>query len=223
MEVELRHSEARFRNLCMQAPVMLMAFEPNGRVRDVSNYWLQTMGYERDEVVGQEGWSFITPESQERLRAAIDENQRNNETVIKNLPLREIKKDGTTIEVLATSVAEIGDAGEERGAICVQVNLTDLQRAEAALRESEERYRALVEHAPEAIMVIDVDKGLFVDANAHAEKLFGYSREKATKLMLEVHQEGKSAVAHGTREKCETDVSRLHAAGLWATMERDSP
>lgn len=54
------------------------------------------------------------------------------------------------------------------------------------------------------------------------QKLFGYSREKATKLMLEVHQEGKSVVAHGTREKCETDVSRLHAHGLWATMERDS-
>src|SRR5690349_22040134 len=53
------------------------------------------------------------------------------------------------------------------------------------------------------------------------QKVFGYSREKATKLMLEVHHDGKSAVAHGTREKAETDVARLHAYGLWATMERD--
>ena len=53
------------------------------------------------------------------------------------------------------------------------------------------------------------------------QKLFGYSREKATRLMLEVHLEGKSAVAHGTREKAEIDVARLHAHGLWATMERD--
>ena len=54
------------------------------------------------------------------------------------------------------------------------------------------------------------------------QKLFGYSRKKATKLMLEVHNDGKSVVAHGTREKAEGDVARLHAHGLWATMERDS-
>jgi len=53
------------------------------------------------------------------------------------------------------------------------------------------------------------------------QKLFGYSREKATKLMLDVHHKGKAAVSSGTREKAETDVSRLHAHGLWATMQRD--
>jgi ATP-dependent Clp protease adaptor protein ClpS len=53
------------------------------------------------------------------------------------------------------------------------------------------------------------------------QKLFGYSREKATKLMLDVHQKGKAAVSHGTKEKCEFDVSRLHAHGLWATMQKD--
>jgi len=54
------------------------------------------------------------------------------------------------------------------------------------------------------------------------QKVFGYSREKATKLMLEVHHDGKSVVSHGTREKAEIDVARLHSHGLWATMERDS-
>ena len=53
------------------------------------------------------------------------------------------------------------------------------------------------------------------------QKLFGYDREKAEKLMLQVHHEGKAAVSTGTREKAESDVSRLHAAGLWATMQQD--
>jgi ATP-dependent Clp protease adaptor protein ClpS len=53
------------------------------------------------------------------------------------------------------------------------------------------------------------------------QKLFGYSREKATHLMYQVHHEGKAVVASGTREKCEIDVARLHAHGLWATMEHD--
>jgi ATP-dependent Clp protease adaptor protein ClpS len=53
------------------------------------------------------------------------------------------------------------------------------------------------------------------------QKLFGYSRDKATKLMLDVHHKGRAAVSHGAREKCEFDVSRLHAHGLWATMQKD--
>jgi ATP-dependent Clp protease adaptor protein ClpS len=53
------------------------------------------------------------------------------------------------------------------------------------------------------------------------QKLFGYPKEKATKLMLDVHHKGKAAVSSGNREKAETDVARLHAHGLWATMERD--
>ena len=54
------------------------------------------------------------------------------------------------------------------------------------------------------------------------QKLFGYSRKKATKLMRQVHEEGKAAVADGTREECEANVARLHAHGLWATMEHPS-
>jgi ATP-dependent Clp protease adaptor protein ClpS len=53
------------------------------------------------------------------------------------------------------------------------------------------------------------------------QRLFGYNRAKAEKLMLQVHHEGKAAVSTGTREKAEHDVSRLHAAGLWATMHQD--
>ena len=53
------------------------------------------------------------------------------------------------------------------------------------------------------------------------QKLFGYSRAKATQLMLQVHNEGKAVVSSGTREKAEHDVARLHAHGLWATMRQD--
>ncbi len=53
------------------------------------------------------------------------------------------------------------------------------------------------------------------------QKLFGYPREKATKLMLDVHQKGRAVVSSGPRERCEFDVSRLHAHGLWATLQKD--
>jgi ATP-dependent Clp protease adaptor protein ClpS len=51
------------------------------------------------------------------------------------------------------------------------------------------------------------------------QKLFGYSKQKATKLMLDVHHKGRAVVSSGTRERAELDVYRLHEYGLWATME----
>ena len=53
------------------------------------------------------------------------------------------------------------------------------------------------------------------------QKLFGYSLEKATSLMLDVHEKGRAVVSSGPREKAELDVSRLHEHGLWATMQHD--
>jgi ATP-dependent Clp protease adaptor protein ClpS len=54
------------------------------------------------------------------------------------------------------------------------------------------------------------------------QKLFGYSREKATKLMLDVHEKGRAVVSTGSREQMEHDVARLHAHGLWATLQHDT-
>jgi ATP-dependent Clp protease adaptor protein ClpS len=51
-------------------------------------------------------------------------------------------------------------------------------------------------------------------------ELFGYSKEKATQLMLQVHNEGKAIVSTGSREEMEHDVARLHEFGLWATIQR---
>ena len=52
-------------------------------------------------------------------------------------------------------------------------------------------------------------------------KLFGFSEAEATKLMLQVHNEGKAVVSSGEKEKAEFDVARLHAHGLWATLRQD--
>jgi ATP-dependent Clp protease adaptor protein ClpS len=49
---------------------------------------------------------------------------------------------------------------------------------------------------------------------------FGYSRKKAEKLMMEVHHDGRSVVANGSREKMERDVQAMHEYGLWATLEK---
>jgi ATP-dependent Clp protease adaptor protein ClpS len=54
------------------------------------------------------------------------------------------------------------------------------------------------------------------------QKLFGYTKSKAEKLMLDVHLKGKAVVSSGPKEKAELDVFRLHEHGLWATMQHDT-
>ena len=52
-------------------------------------------------------------------------------------------------------------------------------------------------------------------------ELFDHPRAVAEQMMMDVHQKGRAAVSSGTREQMEHDVSRLHAKGLWATLQQD--
>jgi ATP-dependent Clp protease adaptor protein ClpS len=90
----------------------------------------------------------------------------------------------------------------------------------------------LVAAAPSTIVRPEVDESTALDKpwivlvwndpiNFVFQKLFGYSLEKATELMLDVHEKGKAVVSSGNREKAEMDVYRLHEHGLWATMQKD--
>jgi ATP-dependent Clp protease adaptor protein ClpS len=53
------------------------------------------------------------------------------------------------------------------------------------------------------------------------QQVFGYSRRKSEKLMMDVHHKGKAVVAAGAREEMERDVEILHGYGLWATVSQD--
>ena len=53
------------------------------------------------------------------------------------------------------------------------------------------------------------------------QSVFGYPKDKAEKLMLDVHHKGRAVVSTGTREEMERDVEILHSYGLWATVKRD--
>ena len=75
--------------------------------------------------------------------------------------------------------------------------------------------------SPWVAVVLDDPVNLMTYVTYVLQKLFGYDEPKATKLMLQVHNEGRAVVSAGSRESMEVDVSKLHAAGLWATMQQD--
>src|SRR5690606_27799815 len=116
---------------------------------------------------------------EERL-AALAERADDTIVDLSPTPLAARQGDGApfTAEVTVSAVGE-----GERGfyVLCLR-NVTERIQSEQALRESEARYRALVENAPEAIVVFDVDEDRFVDANENAARLFKYTREQLLEI-----------------------------------------
>ncbi len=86
--------------------------------------------------------------------------------------------------------------------------------------ETEEPDQALVVDRPWSTVVWNDPVNLMSYVTFVFQTYFGYPKHKAEKLMLEVHQDGKSTVSHGSREEMERDVQAMHEYGLWATMEK---
>jgi len=89
----------------------------------------------------------------------------------------------------------------------------------APVRGTEARDRAGTD-LPWVVIVWDDPVNLMDYVVFVFQEVFGFAKAKATRLMLEVHNEGRSAVYSGPREQAELFVQRLHGYSLWATMER---
>jgi ATP-dependent Clp protease adaptor protein ClpS len=94
---------------------------------------------------------------------------------------------------------------------------TDTRQAERVAPDSAESIRP---DRPWLVIVWNDPVNLMTYVTYVFQKLFGFSLDKATRLMLDVHEEGRAVVTSGARERAELDVARLHRYGLWATMEQ---
>ncbi|MGE5445852.1 MAG: PAS domain S-box protein, partial [Ignavibacteriales bacterium] len=108
--------------------------------------------------------------AKDELKVRVQERTAELKKVNKQLRV-EIEERKSIEETLQESAARLEEINEELGA-----EIVEHKRTETALQESEERYRTLVENAPEAIVVLDVEKGCFADANEKAAHLFNLTR-----------------------------------------------
>ena len=87
--------------------------------------------------------------------------------------------------------------------------------------ESPETDEALATERPWICLVWNDPVNLMSYVEYVFRTYFGHPPEKAHKLMLDVHNEGRAAVSSGTREEMERDVEAMHGYGLWATLQKD--
>ncbi len=188
-EKALRKSEERYRSLYHDTPAMLHSIDANGRLLSVSDYWLEAMGYARDEVIGQPLTRYFTPEAKEHAETVVFPAFF-KEGFCKDVPYRYIRENGTVIDVLLSGTAIRGEDGQILRSLAVSVNVTELKRAEAALRKAKEQLSLyskdlerqvrrrtreisnILKYTPDVVYMKD-KKGRYILINTRYEEILG--------------------------------------------------
>lgn len=135
-ERTMMESEARFRSLYTKTPVMMHSIDPDGRLISVSDYWLQKMGYTADEVIGRLSTDFLTPHS---ARYAIHEvfPAFKKTGVCHDIEYQFVKKNGQTLDVLLSAIAERNSNGEIVRSLAVLTDVTERKKLELNLIQAQ--------------------------------------------------------------------------------------
>ncbi|GGF26114.1 hypothetical protein GCM10011611_35210 [Aliidongia dinghuensis] len=138
IQAALARSKEDYKGLYVRTPALMHSIDTDGRLLSVSDHWLSTLGYSREEVIGRRSTEFLTEESRRYAREVVlPEFFRTG--VCMDIPYQLIRKDGSLIDVLLSGVGERDQSGRIVRSLAVMVDVTERNRAEAALRASEAR------------------------------------------------------------------------------------
>jgi diguanylate cyclase (GGDEF)-like protein/PAS domain S-box-containing protein len=187
-EERLRESEERFRQLFEQSVDTLLVHDEEGRILDCNSEACRTLVYTREELLSLRikdiaNGLLSEEEKREREKAGGTLWQR----VVRGEPIppvvvhygEHIRKDGTTFPI-EVHVGSVDYEGRRRILASVH-DISERREAERRLQESEQRYRSLFDHNPDAVYSFDLE-GNFLTANAACEKVAGYAIEELLQM-----------------------------------------
>ena len=179
-EMALQASEVRFRALVENSYDVINLLSAEGELVYSSPSVTRVLGYSPDELLGTPGRDLVHPEDLEDAQQgfAHDVSKPNG---ISHRIHRLRHKDGSYRTAEITSMNLLHESGIN-AMVSIFRDVTDRVRAGEALKQSEQRFRSLIQNAPDAIMVMDLDQGCLVELNDNAVTLFGYSREEFLSL-----------------------------------------
>lgn len=162
---KIADSERIFRDLYRRTPVMMHYVDKEFRMVEMSDRWLETMEYTREEVLGRVARDFATEETRKiSITKVAPDFFRTGRT--SPIHYQYVTKNGKIIDFMLEAVLRRDDQGNPLGAMAALIDVTEQLRMERALRESEERYRVVVERAPVGICVHCDDNIVFANATA---------------------------------------------------------
>jgi PAS domain S-box-containing protein len=175
-EAERRETEIRFRKLFDRAPIGFIVYFPGRPIIDANPRACAKFGYTREEMLALYPQALVVSGQTNKFRDAVKAVQNNG---VDQRAWALLRKDGSTLraDVTATLMPD--------GNLLAMVrDVSEREKAESDLRESDFRYRRLFDHAPEGILMARPDSCV-IDANPAACHMLGYDREELIGLLAE--------------------------------------
>jgi two-component system cell cycle sensor histidine kinase/response regulator CckA len=179
-EEELRKSEGRFRTLVETMKVGLNTIDENGVITYVNDQFCSMLGYSMDDMVGHPNFDFLDEENRQTLECLFAKRKKGEQDPAP-YELTWLRKDGQKVHTIMSPTPFFDRGGHHEirytGAYAIITDITELKQTEEALKESEEKYRDLINGMNDTAWVINFE-GKFIDANNAAVAVLGYSREE---------------------------------------------
>ncbi|MFA6029688.1 MAG: PAS domain S-box protein [Elusimicrobiota bacterium] len=171
-EETLRSASAYNRSLIEASLDPLVTIAVDGKITDVNTATEKATGFPRERLVGTDFSEYFTDpaRAQAGYRRVFEDGE------VRDYALELRHRDGSIVPVLYNASVYRDEAGAVVGVFAAARDVAERRRAEAGLRESEERFRTLIEAAPEAVFV--QAEGKFLYANPAAVRLFGAARSE---------------------------------------------
>jgi diguanylate cyclase (GGDEF)-like protein/PAS domain S-box-containing protein len=201
-------------------PAMIHSIDEAGRLISVSDAWLAKLGYTREEAIGRPSADFLTPESREyALSEVLPDFFRSGRC--ENVHYQMVKKDGGVLDVLLSAIlADDPSPGHGRISLAVVTDITTLVETKRLLRESEARYRSLIEEQSELVSLATPEGGLQYVNSAYASFYGKSAGEMVGRSLFDfVPEAERGAIAQhwrrvcATRERIETENQAVLATG----------
>jgi PAS domain S-box-containing protein len=160
----LRESEQRFRSLYTRTPAMLHSLDTEGRIVEVSDAWLERLGYNRAEVIGCLIDEFMTKQSQ-YFEQTVALPQLMKTGSVQDIAYQFVKKDGQVIDILLSAIAQYDDQGQFIRSLGVLADVTERKRAEATATKRALELETVAGVSAAASTILDTNKLLWEVAN----------------------------------------------------------
>jgi diguanylate cyclase (GGDEF)-like protein/PAS domain S-box-containing protein len=172
-ERELREERDFSTSLVQSSPAFFVAVAPEGKILMMNEAMTRSLGYPLDEVLGQDYLRTMVQESdRESLSALFDEMLHQEKTAV--TVGRVVAKDGKVLDVEWHVRPVLRKEGEVHYFFNMGIDITERRKAELLLRESEERYRSLLEASSEGIVILSGTE--ILDLNGALEVMTGAKR-----------------------------------------------
>lgn len=179
-EQALLESELKYRDLVENANSIILRWNPKGEITFINEFGLKFFGYPEEELLGRHVVGTIVPPGASNgadLRPLMERICLDPEAFEHNLN-ENMRRSGERVWVSWTNKAIFDDWGQVVEVFSVGSDVTQSRKAEAAVRESEERFTKAFHASPAAMCITDIGSGRFLDVNVQLQRMLGYTRDE---------------------------------------------